>query len=61
MTRALQAGLVWVNTYRALAVQAPFGGFKESGYGRERGEQALDEYTRQQERHDRLFERPARR
>jgi (Z)-2-((N-methylformamido)methylene)-5-hydroxybutyrolactone dehydrogenase len=44
MTRALQAGQVWVNTYRALAVQTPFGGFKESGFGREKGEQALNEY-----------------
>jgi acyl-CoA reductase-like NAD-dependent aldehyde dehydrogenase len=44
VSRALQAGQVWVNTYRALAVQTPFGGTKESGYGREKGEQALDEY-----------------
>jgi acyl-CoA reductase-like NAD-dependent aldehyde dehydrogenase len=44
VTRALQAGQVWVNTYRSLAVQTPFGGFKESGFGREKGEQALGEY-----------------
>jgi aldehyde dehydrogenase (NAD+) len=44
VTRALQAGQVWVNTYRSLAVQTPFGGFKESGFGREKGEQALAEY-----------------
>lgn len=44
VTRALQAGQIWVNTYRALAVQAPFGGFKESGFGREKGEQALNEF-----------------
>jgi (Z)-2-((N-methylformamido)methylene)-5-hydroxybutyrolactone dehydrogenase len=44
VTRALQVGQIWVNTYRALAVQAPFGGFKESGFGREKGEQALDEF-----------------
>ena len=44
MTRALRAGQVWVNTYRSLAVQTPFGGFKESGFGREKGEQALDEF-----------------
>lgn len=44
MTRALHAGQVWVNTYRALAVQTPFGGFKDSGFGREKGEQALNEY-----------------
>ncbi len=44
LTRALQAGQIWVNTYRALAVQAPFGGFKDSGFGREKGEQALNEF-----------------
>ena len=44
VSRAVQAGSVWVNTYRALAAQAPFGGFKESGIGRERGEAGLMEY-----------------
>ncbi|WP_256702499.1 aldehyde dehydrogenase [Burkholderia sp. SRS-W-2-2016] len=44
VARAIQAGSVWVNTYRALAAQAPFGGFKESGIGRERGEAGLHEY-----------------
>jgi len=44
VSRAVQAGSVWVNTYRALAAQAPFGGFKESGIGRERGEAGLLEY-----------------
>lgn len=44
VSRALRAGQVWVNTYRALAAQAPFGGFKESGFGREKGEDALAEY-----------------
>ncbi len=45
MIEALQAGTTWVNTYRATAAQAPFGGTKASGYGRERGAEALDEYT----------------
>ncbi|WP_288251554.1 aldehyde dehydrogenase [uncultured Hydrogenophaga sp.] len=44
VSREMQAGSVWVNTYRALAAQAPFGGFKESGIGRERGEAGLHEY-----------------
>lgn len=44
VSRSMQAGSVWVNTYRALAAQAPFGGFKESGIGRERGEVGLHEY-----------------
>lgn len=45
VSKAISAGTVWVNTYRAIAVQAPFGGFRDSGYGRERGEVALDEFT----------------
>ncbi|MGF6573547.1 acyl-CoA reductase-like NAD-dependent aldehyde dehydrogenase [Paraburkholderia sp. GAS333] len=44
VSKALQCGTVWVNTYRALAAQAPFGGFKESGIGRERGDAGLREY-----------------
>jgi (Z)-2-((N-methylformamido)methylene)-5-hydroxybutyrolactone dehydrogenase len=46
VARQLTAGTVWVNTYRASAAQAPFGGVKRSGYGRERGPHALDEYLR---------------
>ncbi len=45
LVRAIDSGVVWVNTYRAVAAQAPFGGVKESGFGRERGEQALQEFT----------------
>jgi aldehyde dehydrogenase (NAD+) len=45
VSRAIDAGTIWVNTYRASSVQAPFGGIKDSGYGRERGEVALDEFT----------------
>jgi (Z)-2-((N-methylformamido)methylene)-5-hydroxybutyrolactone dehydrogenase len=45
MTDALETGVVWVNTYRATGTQAPFGGTKQSGYGRERGEEALHDYT----------------
>ncbi len=50
MTRALkfveqlQAGSVWVNQYRAIQFQAPFGGFKQSGVGRELGRYGLEEY-----------------
>jgi acyl-CoA reductase-like NAD-dependent aldehyde dehydrogenase len=41
---ALEAGLIWVNTYGILDVALPFGGYKSSGYGRENGPEALDEY-----------------
>lgn len=45
LAREIQAGTVWVNTYRTSAAQAPFGGVKMSGYGRERGWHALLDYT----------------
>src|SRR5690349_9731064 len=41
----LRAGTVWVNAYRVLAPNAPFGGFGASGLGRENGIDALNEYT----------------
>jgi (Z)-2-((N-methylformamido)methylene)-5-hydroxybutyrolactone dehydrogenase len=44
--RALVAGTVWINTYRALAPQVPFGGAKGSGFGRENGLEGLAEVTR---------------
>lgn len=45
MARAIQAGGIWVNTYRMPAVQAPFGGVKGSGFGRERGTWGIEEFT----------------
>jgi len=45
VSNALKAGTVWVNTYNTLHWQLPFGGFKESGQGRELGEAALDNYV----------------
>jgi acyl-CoA reductase-like NAD-dependent aldehyde dehydrogenase len=46
VTRRIRAGIVWVNTYRVVSPIAEFGGFKESGYGRESGLQAIYDYTR---------------
>jgi len=46
VAKALRAGIVWVNTYRVVSPIAEFGGFKESGYGRESGLQAIYDYTR---------------
>lgn len=43
--RAIQAGRIWINTYRATAGNVPFGGFRMSGYGREAGIDALRDYT----------------
>ncbi|KAI8853490.1 Aldehyde/histidinol dehydrogenase [Chytridium lagenaria] len=41
----LHSGTVWVNTYNVLSEQMPFGGYKESGFGRENSELAIYEYT----------------
>lgn len=46
MANAVQAGIVWVNTYRVVSPIAEFGGVKGSGYGRESGFQAIYDYTR---------------
>jgi acyl-CoA reductase-like NAD-dependent aldehyde dehydrogenase len=45
MAAALKAGVVWVNTYNMFDAAAPFGGYKQSGYGREMGHAVLDAYT----------------
>lgn len=45
LANTLQAGTVWINCYDILTPQTPFGGFKQSGHGRELGEYALQEYT----------------
>lgn len=44
MARRLQAGTVWINIYRALTFNSPFGGFKSSGLGRANGAEAVDQY-----------------
>lgn len=46
MVKAIEAGTVWVNTYRSGQVMAPFGGFKDSGFGKERGMVSLDDYLK---------------
>ncbi|MER5527362.1 aldehyde dehydrogenase family protein [Streptomyces sp. NPDC002677] len=45
VARRLRAGVVWVNTYSELDLTFPFGGFKQSGIGRELGEKSLDNFT----------------
>ncbi|GFR53001.1 hypothetical protein Agub_g15693, partial [Astrephomene gubernaculifera] len=45
LTRALRSGTVWVNCYNLYDGAVPFGGYKESGIGREKGEYALSNYT----------------
>jgi acyl-CoA reductase-like NAD-dependent aldehyde dehydrogenase len=45
LSRALRAGTVWVNTFDAADVTVPFGGYKQSGFGRDKSLHALDGYT----------------
>ena len=45
LARRLRAGVVWVNTHGELDLSFPFGGFKQSGLGRELGERSLDSFT----------------
>jgi len=45
ISNSLRAGTVWINCYDALEAQAPFGGYKMSGSGRELGEYGLENYT----------------
>ncbi len=44
VARALETGLVWINTYKQLSISTPFGGFKDSGIGREKGVTGLRLY-----------------
>lgn len=44
VSNALQAGTVWVNTYRMISFMSPFGGYKQSGIGRENGQNAIYDY-----------------
>ncbi|MEM7290478.1 MAG: aldehyde dehydrogenase, partial [Pseudomonadota bacterium] len=46
MSKRIKAGIIWINTYRAISPIAEFGGIKTSGYGREAGFQAVYDYTR---------------
>lgn len=46
MSRDIRAGVVWINTYRAISPMAPFGGFGLSGNGREGGMESILDYTR---------------
>ena len=46
VSKAIRAGIVFVNTYRLISPMAPFGGIKDSGYGKEAGIESIKEYTR---------------
>ena len=46
VSKAVRAGIVFVNAYRLISPMAPFGGIKDSGYGKEAGIESIKEYTR---------------
>ena len=46
VSKAIRAGIVFINTYRLISPMAPFGGIKDSGYGKEAGIDSIKEYTR---------------
>jgi acyl-CoA reductase-like NAD-dependent aldehyde dehydrogenase len=46
VSKAVRAGIVFVNTYRLISPMAPFGGIKDSGYGKEAGIESIKDYTR---------------
>ena len=45
--RAVQAGTVWINTYKQFSISTPFGGWKDSGLGREKGRLGILQYMEQ--------------
>lgn len=51
VSEKLEAGTVWINTYRSTSYLMPFGGFKRSGIGRENGADAIKEYLQQKSLH----------
>ncbi|MDC0944839.1 aldehyde dehydrogenase [Candidatus Pelagibacter sp.] len=46
ISKAIRAGIVFINTYRLISPMAPFGGIKDSGYGKEAGIESIKDYTR---------------
>jgi acyl-CoA reductase-like NAD-dependent aldehyde dehydrogenase len=58
IARALEVGTVWINTYKKFSISAPFGGFKDSGIGREKGRQGILSYMQQKSIYIGLNETP---
>jgi betaine-aldehyde dehydrogenase len=56
--KAIRAGIVWVNHMQPTFVEAPWGGFKQSGYGRELGPWGVQEYLETKQVHINLNEQP---
>lgn len=58
MVKALRAGIVWVNHMQATYVEAPWGGYKQSGFGRELSASGIEEYLETKQVHINLNEQP---
>ena len=58
VVKALRAGIVWVNHMQPTYVEAPWGGYKQSGFGRELGPWGLEEYLETKQVHINLNEQP---
>jgi betaine-aldehyde dehydrogenase len=58
MVKAIRAGIVWVNHMQPTYVEAPWGGYKQSGFGRELGLHGIDEYLQTKQVHINLNEQP---
>jgi betaine-aldehyde dehydrogenase len=58
MVKALRAGIVWVNHMQPTYVEAPWGGYKQSGFGRELGPWGIEEYLETKQVHVNLSEQP---
>lgn len=58
ISRVLEVGTVWINTYKKFSISAPFGGFKDSGIGREKGRQGILSYMQQKSIYMGLNEQP---
>jgi betaine-aldehyde dehydrogenase len=56
--KALRAGIVWVNHMQPTYVEAPWGGYKQSGFGRELGPWGIEEYLETKQVHINLNEQP---
>jgi len=58
VVRALRAGVVWVNQTQVSAIEAPWGGYKQSGFGRELGRLGLEEYLQVKQVYINLDDQP---
>lgn len=58
IARAVQAGTVWINTYKQFSISTPFGGWRDSGLGREKGRLGIQQYMEQKSLYWGLNEQP---